>query len=212
MNIFPPLATFLSCYILGSFPTAYVAGRVNGINIFKVGSGNMGANNTIRALGPVWGFLVWAGDVSKGIVAVLLARLIMPWDQLSASVIGAIAVVIGHNWSFLATLITGKIRGGKGVSTAGGTWLMLVPVPIFLITVALWGLLVIGTRYVSLAVLIAFGVGTLWILGLVGARLIDPLYSIYVLGVSGMVYLRHSENIRALLTGCERRLGERAKT
>ncbi len=211
MNNFTPWTIFLSCYVLGSFPTAYIVGRLNGINIFKMGSGNMGANNVVRSLGAAWGFIVWALDVCKGILAVALARLIMPWDMLAASVLGAIAVVIGHNWSFLAMLITGKLRGGKGAATAGGTWLMLVPLPIFGLTVALWCLLVVSTRYVSLAVLVAFGVGTVWILTLVGARLVDPVYSIYVLGVSGMIYLRHSENIRALLTGCERRLGERAR-
>ena len=135
-----PFVVFVLSYLIGSFPTAYVVGRLNGINIFKVGSGNMGANNATRALGIKWGFIVWAGDVCKGIFAVAISRLIMTNDYLSGSVIGSIAVVIGHNWSLLAALITGKIRGGKGAATAGGTWLMLVPANVFVVTLALWGL------------------------------------------------------------------------
>lgn len=211
MNISPALFVFLTCYLIGSFPTAYVIGRFHGINIFQVGSGNMGANNATRALGLKWGAVVWAMDVLKGMAAVLIAREIMPWDRLAASVLGAVAVVIGHNWSLLASLITGKLRGGKGASTAGGTWLMLIPAHIFIVTVALWLLLVVSTRYVSLAVLVAFSIGTLWVVALVGGRLIDPLYSLYVVPVTAVVYYRHRENIVALLRGTERRFMERTR-
>jgi len=211
MSIFPPFLVFLVCYVIGSFPTAYLIGRLNGINIFKVGSGNMGANNMTRAIGLQWGVLVWAIDVSKGIFAILAARRLMAWDELSASIIGAIAVVIGHNWSFFASIITGTWRGGKGAATAGGTWLMLIPPQIFIVTVMLWVLLVVGTRYVSLAVLIAFAVGTAWVMALVGQHLIEPAYSTYALAVSGLVYFRHRENIVALLQGRERRFMDKAR-
>src|SRR5579859_4014170 len=116
-NIGLPLAIFLVAYIVGSFPSAYLIGRLNRINIFDVGSGNMGANNITRALGFKWGAVVILMDVSKGIAGVLLGRVLMPGDELSGGVIGAIAVVVGHNWSVLATLITGRLRGGKGVAT-----------------------------------------------------------------------------------------------
>src|SRR5215470_8663395 len=105
MNIGIPLLIFLLAYIVGSFPSAYIIGRLNRINIFEVGSGNMGANNVIRSLGVKWGIVVVAMDVTKGVIGVLIGRLIMPWDQFSGGVIGAIAVVIGHNWSVLATLL-----------------------------------------------------------------------------------------------------------
>jgi glycerol-3-phosphate acyltransferase PlsY len=86
----------------------------------------MGANNVTRALGMTWGGLVWAIDSGKGVVAVLVSQLIMPWDVISASVIGAIAVVVGHNWSLIAALVTGTLRGGKGAATAGGTWVIMM--------------------------------------------------------------------------------------
>jgi glycerol-3-phosphate acyltransferase PlsY len=215
MSIFPPFLVFLICYVIGSFPTAYVIGRWHGINIFKVGSGNMGANNMTRALGLQWGVLVWAIDVCKGILAVFAARrlsLALSWDELAASIVGAIGVVVGHNWSFFASVITGTMRGGKGAATAGGTWLMLIPPQIFIVTVALWVLLVVGTRYVSLAVLVAFAVGTVWVMALVGQNVIAPAYSTYAVFVSALVYYRHRENIVALLHGRERRFMDRVKT
>ncbi len=205
------IALVVGCYLIGSFPTAYLVGRLNRINIFEFGSGNMGTANTLRALGPAWAFIVWLIDVSKGIGAVLLARMLAPFDQVAAGIIGAIAVVIGHNWSVMVLLIMGRLRGGKGAATAGGTWLLLAPLPVFAITVGLWGMLALGTRYSSLAVLIAFCVGTVWMMGLIAARLIDPLYSIYTLSISAMVYFRHADNIRALLAGRERRLGEQTR-
>jgi len=134
----------------------------------------------------------------------------MPLDALAASILGAVAVVIGHNWSLLASLITGTLRGGKGAATAAGTWLMLIPPQIILLMLALWGLLILGTRYMSLAVLIAFGVGTLWVVGLSIGRMIDPIYSTYAVLVSALVYYRHKENIVALLHGRERRFMDSA--
>src|SRR5947209_12355734 len=101
MSIIVPVALIVACYIIGSFPTAYVIGRLNHVNIFEKGSGNMGANNVGRAVGLKWGFLVMVLDGLKGMLAIGIARLLMFNDQISASVIGAIAVVVGHNWSFL---------------------------------------------------------------------------------------------------------------
>ncbi len=114
-------------YVIGSFPTAYLIGRTKGIDIFKVGSGNMGATNVIRALGFRYGALVWAIDAAKGVLAILLARQLAPDFQTTASVLAAVAAVAGHNWSLLATLLTGSIRGGKGAATAMGTFLFLAP-------------------------------------------------------------------------------------
>ncbi len=213
MNIFPPLLTFLVCYVIGSFPTAYLVGRLNRVNIFEVGSGNMGANNVIRSVGMKWGVLVWLIDSGKGILAVLVARLIMPSDTTSASVIGAIAVVIGHNWSLIPTLVTGTLRGGKGAATAGGTWIIMMA-PwwyIVVITITLWGALVLITRYVSLAVLVTVAIGSIWVLILIsqGASNVPPLYLLYIVVVALMIYARHWKNIQSLLAGRERRLGDR---
>jgi glycerol-3-phosphate acyltransferase PlsY len=196
-------------YIIGSFPTAYLVARAKGIDIFKVGSGNMGANNVARACGIQYGALVWLWDGLKGVGAVLLARGLMPDQQTAASVLAAVAVVAGHNWSFLATLITGSIRGGKGAATASGTFLLLAPTFLVAFTLALATAVILLTRYVSLAVLTSVAVAGTVIAVLVIGGSMDPVYSVYLL-VGFMIFVRHRSNIYNLLAGKERRLGERA--
>jgi acyl phosphate:glycerol-3-phosphate acyltransferase len=212
MDMTLPLVTFLVCYVIGSFPTAYYIGQHNNINIFEVGSGNMGTNNVIRALGWQWGALVFLGDAGKGILAILVARLMWQHDWIAGSVIGGVAAVIGHNWSLLATLLTGKLRGGKGAATLMGTWLMMMPWYVIGVSIMLWGLIILATRYMSLGVLVACAIGTVWMLILIGQHTpgIPALYALYVAPTAVMVYVRHWENIRRLLTGRERRMGERA--
>lgn len=199
-------------YLIGSVPTAYLVGRAKGIDIFQIGSGNMGAGNTARALGIQWGALVWLIDGIKGVVALLVARELAAPDQQSAALIAAaIAVVVGHNWSIFATLMTGRIRGGKGAATASGTWLLLVPPLMIAVVLLIWAALVYITRYMSLAVLTAVGAISLGIVALVVLNARDPVYIGYVL-VTVMIFFRHRTNIRAILAGTERRFGERAKT
>ncbi|MCB9437491.1 MAG: glycerol-3-phosphate acyltransferase [Anaerolineales bacterium] len=199
-------------YLIGSIPTAYIIGRLHGINIFEVGSGNMGANNTARALGFKWGVLVWFLDGTKGLSAMLLARQLVPADQNSAAMIlAAVAAVFGHNWSFFATMITGTVRGGKGAATASGTWLLLVSPVIIAVAVMLWAIIVAATRYVSLAVLTIIAVVSMVIVATALIRESDPIYVAYLL-VPIMVFYRHKTNIRAILSGTERRFGDRAQT
>ncbi|MBN1679322.1 MAG: glycerol-3-phosphate acyltransferase [Anaerolineae bacterium] len=209
MNVTFVILAVVFGYIIGSFPTAYLIAYMKGINIFEVGSGNMGATNVARACGPRYGVLVWIGDGLKGIIAVLLARWLIPDNQALASVLGALAVVAGHNWSLLATIITGSIRGGKGAATASGTFLLLAPTFLVAITLALAAAVVLLTRYVSLAVLTAVSVAGLMFVVLLGIGMLDPIYSLYLL-VGFMILVRHRSNIYRLLDGKERRLGQRA--
>lgn len=196
-------------YVIGSFPTAYLVARTKGVDIFAVGSGNMGATNVIRAVGPRFGALVWGIDVAKGIVAILLTRLIVPDYQATASVLAAVAAVAGHNWSLLATLLTGSIRGGKGAATAMGTFVLLAPTLLVALVLALGMAIVLLTRYVSLGVLTAVAVAGIAFLVLVIVGWMDPVYTLYLLA-GWMVFVRHRGNIVRLLAGTERRLGERA--
>jgi glycerol-3-phosphate acyltransferase PlsY len=195
-------------YIIGSFPTAYLVARAKGVDIFKVGSGNMGANNVARACGLRYGALVWLVDGGKGILAILLARWLMPDHQAAAGTLAAVTVVAGHNWSLLATLITGSIRGGKGAATASGTFLLLAPTLLVALVVAVGAVIVLLTRYVSLAVLTSVAVAGVAFLILVLVGVLEPVYVVYLL-VAWMVFVRHRSNIVNLLAGKERRLGER---
>lgn len=196
-------------YLIGSFPTAYVIARVRGVDIFSVGSGNMGANNVARAVGWQFGGLVWFLDGAKGIVAILIARALIPDHQAAASMIGAIAAVGGHNWSFLATLITGSVQGGKGAATASGTLLLLLPTLFVALALAIGALIILITRYVSLGVLSALAVATAAFVLLVVLGTFDPVYLLYMV-VTWMVFFRHRSNIVRLVTGKERRFGERS--
>lgn len=196
-------------YLIGSFPTAYVIARVRGVDIFAVGSGNMGANNVARAVGWQFGGLVWLLDGAKGIVAILIARALIPDHQAAASMIGAIAAVAGHNWSFLATLITGSVQGGKGAATASGTLLLLLPTFFVALALAVGALIILITRYVSLGVLSALAVATAAFVLLVVLGTFDPVYLLYII-VTWMVFFRHRSNIVRLVSGTERRFGDRS--
>jgi len=195
-------------YLLGSFPTAYLIARRRNLNIFTIGSGNMGATNVIRAMGLGWGLAVWALDSGKGVLAIGMATLIMPENTAAATVIAALVAIVGHNWSLFATMITGKIRGGKGAAIAFGTLLVIVPIQVILGMLALFGLIILLTRYVSLGVLAMFGLGTTWMLILVGQHKLPHEYMVYALIMAALIVYRFRENIQRLLTGTERRLGE----
>jgi len=200
-------------YVVGSFPTAYLVARAKGVDIFAVGSGNMGATNVARACGAKYGALVWAVDGGKGVLAVMLARHLSADQPAAASVLAAVAVVAGHNWSLLATLLTGSIRGGKGAATASGTFLLLAPTLVVALALAVGAAIIILTRYVSLAVLTAVAVAGVAFVGvafvvLVILGMLDPVYTVYLL-VGWMIFYRHRANIVRLLSGTERRFGER---
>jgi glycerol-3-phosphate acyltransferase PlsY len=108
----------------------------------------------------------------------------------------------------LATLLTGSIRGGKGAATASGTFLLLAPTLLVALVLAIAAVIVLVTRYVSLAVLTAVAVAGIAFLILVLAGFLEPVYVLYLL-VGWMVFVRHRSNIINLLAGKERRWGER---
>jgi glycerol-3-phosphate acyltransferase PlsY len=200
-------------------PTAYLFGRLKNINIFDIGSGNMGATNVVRAVGFGWGLSVWFCDVLKGMAAILVARHIMSESTASATSIAAIVAIIGHNWSLFATLLTatmqnGKIRlivrGGKGAATAFGTLLMVAPVQVIVVITVIGGLIVATTRYVSLGVLVTFGLGITWMLILISQHRLEQEFAFYSVMMAALILVRFRGNIQRLLEGSERRLGETA--
>lgn len=200
------ITIFTISYLIGSFPTAYIICKLHGINIFDVGSGNMGTTNAVRALGYGWGVSVYIIDVLKGVGAMLIARSLVPeTDGSAAMIISAIAVVSGHNWSIFASLLTGRIRGGKGAATASGTWLLLAPPVLWPIALMIWATIIAVTRYMSLAVLTCVALASITI---VFIRNDDPIYLLYIF-VPMMIFYKFRTNIRAIFEGTERRFGER---
>ena len=208
-------------YLIGSFPTAFLVGKAKNVNIFEVGSGSMGGTNVARAVGKSWAVFTGLIDIAKGIFAVWLARdVILPQQIGMATSIAATSVVVGHNWSLFATVLTASIkggklrlivRGGKGAATAFGAMIMIQPLQI--LVAAIIGIFVVArTRYVSLGVLIGFAIANVWLVLLVGTEFQKPILLVYAVALTVMILLRHRGNVQRLLSGTERRLGEQVSS
>jgi glycerol-3-phosphate acyltransferase PlsY len=120
--IIESILAIIIAYLLGAIPFAYIAGRLKkGVDIRNMGGGNVGTTNALREIGTGTGLLVFAGDVLKGVLAILVAQ----WLGVSIIIvfIAGLAAVIGHNWSVFI-----KFGGGKGGATVIGIFLALAPV------------------------------------------------------------------------------------
>ncbi len=200
----------LASYLLGSFPTSIVVGKaLKGIDIRQYGSGNAGATNTFRVLGPAAGVFVFAIDLAKGMAAVLvLTRLVsssFPINLELLRILSAAAVISGHIWTVFA-----GFKGGKGVGTAAGALLALAPVEVA-IAFAVWAVVAFCSGYVSLGSLSAavtlplcLGIGKLAL-----NRPVSSEFLVFACLLAGLIILTHRTNIRRLLRGEENRFGSR---
>jgi len=202
-------------YLLGSLPFGYFIARARGVNIFEVGSGNPGATNVRRVLGPGPGNLVFALDVLKGAVAAGWPLIRRHWpiavetgqpgnmqpDWTLVSIVGLVAALLGHSFSCFT-----RFRGGKGVATTAGGLLVLMPA-VTLIGSAVWIASFYGTRYVSLASIL----GALALP--LAARLLglQPLLVGVAAAVGLFVVVRHRANIGRLLAGNENKFSHKKK-
>jgi acyl phosphate:glycerol-3-phosphate acyltransferase len=133
-------------YLGGSVsPSVFLGRAFKGIDVRKVGSGNAGTTNAFRALGVKLGIAVLLGDLLKGVVPVVVARLVLHDEHPVVSVLVAFACVIGHNYSIF---LRGK--GGKGVATGAGAALALMPIPMAIV-VGIFVFLLLTVRIVSIA-------------------------------------------------------------
>lgn len=187
----------LVSYLIGSIPTGYLLGKaLKGIDIRTLGSGNIGATNVWRALGPIPALTALAGDITKGIVAVLLGRHFGPSGFELAT---AAAALIGHGWSIFL-----RFRGGKMIATLVGVLLMLPPVGIAVAAV-IWLSLTALTRYVSLASMTA-AVAVPIVFAATGAGLELVLFTA---AAAAVVIYKHRDNIARLINGTENKFGLR---
>ena len=186
-------------YVIGSIPVGFLVARAaGGFDIRGKGSGNIGATNVLRTLGPVPAVLTLLGDVAKGYVAVRAAEVIGPEPVWGAA--GAVIVIVGNCWPVFL-----RFKGGKGVATALGAFLALTPKAI-LLAAGLWIALTAAFRYVSLASIVGcagLALGA-WLLGY------SPIYARAAACAAILIVWRHHENVKRLLSGTESRLGERA--
>jgi glycerol-3-phosphate acyltransferase PlsY len=186
-------------YVLGSIPTGFLVGRAFGVDVRKVGSGNIGMANVLRAAGKWPAALTMLGDMLKGLLPVVIARNFTdnPW----VLAIVALAAVVGHCWP-----VALRFRGGKGVATGAGTSIGLAPM-VGLGLFVFWWIVVLLSRYTSLGAIAVMVVSpfAFWLSG-------QPLpYVLYAVIGGTLVLWRHRENARALMKGTERKVGERAE-
>ena len=138
----------VAAYFIGAIPFGFLIGKLHGIDIRKVGSGNIGATNVTRSVGKTAGKLCFFLDFLKGILPVYLAGLLCPGEPVVALAAGA-ATIAGHMFPVYL-----EFKGGKGVSTAAGVALALAPYPLLIAFVS-WVIVFLVWRYVSLASIVA---------------------------------------------------------
>ncbi len=184
-------------YFMGSLPNGVVIGkRVKGIDIRDYGSGNSGATNAYRVLGPKYGIMVLVADVLKGFIPVMLADM-AGISGIPLILIGIVAIV-GHSLSLFL-----NFKGGKGVATSLGVFLYLVPY-VMLVVVAAFILVVYTTRYISLASIVGAALLPILTMFMPIREGIDrPSIFIISLLMGLFVIYRHRTNITRLLNGTE---------
>ncbi len=202
-------------YLLGSIPFGLIFSRaIAHVDIRKFGSGNIGATNVLRTLGPKVGIPTLILDLAKAALAVLAGMLIMGGEPLvmfgidvhvqAAQALSALMAVVGHNWSIFL-----KFKGGKGVATFIGGLLVINPI-VALIGAGVGIIIAVATRYVSLGSIL----GSLAVLLIIGAltalALTAPVYLAYILVAVALIIYQHRTNIQRLQAGKELKLGDKS--
>ncbi len=207
-DVFPVVALALGSYLLGSVPWGYLLGRLAGRDIRLEGSKNIGATNLWRVCGWRWGLSGFFLDFAKGLAAVMLfgraLETVVP--QPYQAIVAAFAAVLGHNFPVWL-----GFRGGKGVATSAGAvaglmvWPFLVAVCVFILTVAIFHYISLGSMVASAALVVAC-----WFLlpAPTGGDL--PFFLMACL-LFVMIIFRHRANIGRILAGVENRFPPPAK-
>jgi glycerol-3-phosphate acyltransferase PlsY len=206
----------IGAYLLGSIPFGLILAAAHGKDLRAVGSGNIGATNVARAIGTKWAYFCFLLDVLKGTAPMLAVRFFTRVDSPNPSLVFlwllvGCAAVFGHVFPIYV-----KFKGGKGVSTSFGVALGLWPYYTIcaVIAMAIWAVVVLIWRYVSLASIaasvsfpIALILAILWIPGWDFGDLWPLL--IAAIAIPVMVIVRHRENIKRLLSGTEGKIFNR---
>lgn len=185
----------VGAYLIGSIPFGFLIGKMRGVDVRTVGSKNIGATNVYRTVGKKWGFLAFFCDFLKGFVPSCLASCLIPHPS-SLPVLVGLACVIGHTLTVFM-----KFKGGKGVATAFGMMMALIPGP----TLCAFGVFVVTvwlSHYISLGSILAaavLGVAVWFFPTILLMRVIADLIAVFVI-------VKHKSNIQRLLKGCENKI------
>lgn len=193
----------IASYLLGAIPNGFLVARCKGVDIRKVGSGNIGATNVSRTLGKPWGILTFILDALKGFIPawgfpLLAAHLTQSPMSVNFSLLFGALSIVGHNWPIYL-----GFKGGKGVATSAGALLGIAPLAV-LIGGACWGIVFLMSRYVSVASIataVAVAIAG-WILYLSRYGWVLPA-ALSVLSL--LIIWRHRSNIERLRNGTEHR-------
>lgn len=195
LNLTTVLGTVVA-YLVGSIPFGFLLGKLNGVDIRNLGSGNIGATNLTRTLGRDWGAACFLLDFLKGLLPVLLLPRVLTGGGEVLPVLAGAAAVVGHMFPIYL-----KFKGGKGVSTSVGALLALAFWSV-IAGVAIWIAVFYLTRYVSLASLAAAVAMPVVALFLPGE---DAWTRILLVVLAALIILRHRTNIVRLAQGTENR-------
>ena len=191
------VVALLTAYAIGSIPFAFlIATKLAGVDVRRVGSGNLGAANVYRTTRPALGFLVFGLDATKGVASVLAAQafgLALPLQAASG-----VAAVAGHIWP-----VWFGTRGGKGVAAASGAFFVLAPTPT-VVAAGIFAAAVAVTRYVSLGSIAASA--SLPLLTYLTDAAVSVVSAASVSAI--LIIARHRSNLARLRAGTERKLGE----
>lgn len=196
--------TVLVAYASGSLPWGLWLGRwLRGVDVRTLGSGNLGATNVYRSLGPGIGVTTLVLDIAKGALPVFLLPhaawlAAFPGGPAWCAIVAGFAAVAGHVWTFLA-----GFKGGKGVATSAGVLLALSP-PAFGVFVGVFVVTLLVTRYVSLGSILGSLAFTVALARFSPAGWRSPGFALGAL-LALVVVVRHKDNIARLLKGRENR-------
>lgn len=189
------LVIFILCYLLGNINPAYIYGKLTkNTDIRNHGSGNAGTTNAMRVLGKKAAAIVLAADFAKGALAVLLAGSLS--SGYYAQAIGAVAVILGHDWPVLL-----KFRGGKGIATICGVFAVLAPISLA-ISVGIALAVIFFTRMVSLGSLCGLTVNIIVLAIMQGFSVTTML----AIAVAAIGFFQHRQNIKRIIQGSENKL------
>jgi len=225
-------------YLFGSIPFGLLVAKSRGVDIRQHGSGNIGATNVMRTLGKGAGYTVFACDAFKGIFAVLVAKYIASRHVLAlplagsnvrirdisgvehvihnihyyslpisvAAITAAVACIIGHNFPIWL-----GFKGGKGMATSAGVLIAMIP-ETAMVCLALWALIFLATRYVSLAsICAAIALPPVTVIFLVLGVIHGWPYFYFTLAAGLLAVIRHKSNIVRLMNGTENRFVKKPK-
>jgi len=198
--------TLVAAYLVGAIPFGYLVARMRGVDIYAHGSGNIGATNIGRVLGHKFGFLVFLLDAIKGAMPVAFALLLKPhfsdelWTRGYVEVAAGLTAFLGHLFPVYL-----RFRGGKGVATGLGAVSVLLPIPAA-VAFAIWAVILVASRYMSLASISAvFVLCAVYLFQPSAWNAWEPR-TWFCLIAGTLVIVKHRANIGRLLKGNENQL------